>query len=76
MTPSMTDPDEVKYAEPISIPPVSVAVAAAYGPDWFPLYIKATPLDITLYLRRAELRALRDRLDEIDRAFPEPGEWP
>ena len=46
-------------------------VVAVHGPDWFPLSIgTGDRLGLTLYLRRAELIQLRDRLDEIDKAMP------
>lgn len=55
---------------------VILDVAAAFGPDWFALTvgdgIDRTTLNVTVYLRRRELRALRDRLHAIDSAFPEP----
>ncbi len=59
------DPFEVgRYPTPID-------VVCVHGPNWFPLQIGAGALNVTLYLRRAELRRLRDRLDAIDRAFPD-----
>ena len=60
-----------RLLEPIMVGGVQVEVEP-HAPDWFPLYIRDGRLSITLYLRRSELRALRDRLDEIDKAMPEP----
>lgn len=50
----------------------SIRVGNIHGPDWFPLHLDAGPLHTTIYLHRDELRALRDRLDEIDRTVKEP----
>jgi len=62
-----------ELATAFQIDGVSVRIDACHGPDWFPLYITSgTRYSSTLYLRRDDLRALRDRLDEIDKAFPEP----
>jgi hypothetical protein len=53
--------------------PTTIEVHDTTGPNWFPLYVKAGEIySTTVYLRRSELRALRDRLDEIDRSHPEP----
>ena len=59
--------------EPIMVGGVRVEVKP-HAPDWFPLHISDGRLNITLYLKRSELRALLDRLDEIDKAMPEPEE--
>ena len=51
----------------------TVDVVACHGPDWFPLCVDSRSRScFTLYMRRADLRRLRDRLDAIDKAFPEP----
>lgn len=61
---------------PIDVRGVQLDVTAGHGPDWFAMYMDSgrygTTFQSALYLRRAELRALRDRLDAIDRAMPEP----
>jgi hypothetical protein len=64
---------DITVGEPITITPgVHVDVRAMHGPDWFPLRIDAGRWTSTLYLNRAELHALRLRLDEIDDGFPHP----
>lgn len=64
----------IQAARPILVGNIPVEVGTEHGPDWFPVRIGTlgSRLSMTLYLRRSELRALRDRLDEIDRGMPEP----
>lgn len=50
---------------------VGVDVSTAHGNDWFPLRIDAGLWTSTLYLKRAQLKALRQRLDQIDDTLPE-----
>jgi hypothetical protein len=51
-------------------PGVHITVRDTHGDDWFPVYIDAGRWASTMFLRRAELHALRVRLDEIDDALP------
>ena len=63
----------LESAEPITVGVgTTVAVAPLHHPDWFPLYIESGLHWTTLYLRRAQLHALRLQLDEIDDTFPQP----
>jgi hypothetical protein len=50
--------------------PTTIEVRDSTGPNWFAFEIAADRYNTTVYLRRSELRALRDRLDEIDHAHP------
>lgn len=60
-------------AEPITVEVgTTIEVGADHGPDWFPLNIRSGLHSTTLYLRRAQLHALRERLDEIDHGVPQP----
>ena len=63
-----------RYA-PINVGNTTVDIRASTS-DWFALYIgtAGTRHQTTLYLKRCDLRALRDRLNDIDLAMPEPGE--
>lgn len=52
----------------------TIHAAARYGPDWFALSIDSGRHQTTVYLRRAQLRALRVDLDRIDAQMPDPAE--
>lgn len=68
-----TGTQSVERAEPITVGVgTCVDVDASHGPDWFPLFVHSGMHRTTLYLRRAQLHALRCRLDEIDDTLPQP----
>ena len=65
----------ITSTEPITVSTgVHVGVSTVHGNNWFPLHIEAGLWASTLYLRRAQLHALRLRLDEIDDTFSDPGD--
>lgn len=52
---------------------LEVEVRDCHGDNWFPVHIDVPgSYNSTLYLRRAQLHALRVRLDEIDDGLPQP----
>lgn len=62
---------DVSPGEPITVTiGTTVEVSAAHGANWFPLHIASGLHSTTVYLRRAQLHALRCRLDEIDDGMP------
>jgi hypothetical protein len=67
---SITDPTH--RPEPITVGVGTTIEVAVHGPDWFPVNITSGRHQTTLYLRRAQLHALRVQLDEIDYTTPQP----
>ena len=53
-------------AEPITLSTgTTIFVQDGFGDDWFPLYVQSGLHNTTVYVRRAQLKALQARLNEI-----------
>lgn len=52
--------------EPITITPGTyVEIVDVHGDNWFPFHVRSGLYDTTVYFKRAQLTALRDRLNGI-----------